>query len=326
MKAYLTLPFALAIAATSTLALGDDDAAPWLGVATAPVDEVVAAHLDLPDGTGAAVQIVVPDSPADAAGIEKNDVLFEFKGEPVRSPEHLSELVRDCAPGDTVPLAVIHRGKKQELSATLGSRPDDLPSEEPAAGQFGFRLDPFGGDLDGDIADIEKRMEQMRAQMEKHFEGMLDLDQLDNLPGKFDFSTASSSTVVINDGHGSIEIKKNDGDTQVTAKDADGNIVFQGPANTEEERAKMPDDVRERFEKAGTPNIDLNFRGFDFGKPKMRLPELKPAEEVDEGAGSDAEADGHSEAEADAEASSGGDANSAPAIPPARKSGKKVQL
>ena len=35
----------------------------------------------------------------------------------------------------------------------------------------------------------------------------------------------------------------------LTAKDAQGKVLFNGPIDTEEERAKMPANVRERFEK-----------------------------------------------------------------------------
>ena len=55
----------------------------WLGIATAKVDEVLAAQLDLPDGVGATVKLVLPDSPAAKSGINKHDVIFAEFVDPI---------------------------------------------------------------------------------------------------------------------------------------------------------------------------------------------------------------------------------------------------
>ena len=296
MKALmLPLPLAVVTAATVIVArsadepIATEDSAAWLGVATAPVDEVVAAQLDLPEGIGAAVKIVVPDSPAEGSGVMKNDILFEFDGKQIRSPEHLGELVRARKSGDEVALGVIQRGKKKEVNTTLGARPSDLPDAGGGAQAFGgrFELGDLGG-LEFDLMPFEnglegheERMEKMRLQMEKHFKGMMELDGLDNLPGAMDLLGSSSRSMSMSDGNGSIEIRAKDGHTEVTAKDADGKVLFDGPANTDEERAKLPEHARAQLEKFEKSSVDLNFKGFRFGKPKMKVPGLKPGKRLD---------------------------------------------
>ena len=284
-------------ASTTLCAAADDNAKPaeardpiaWLGVATAPVDEIVTAQLDLPEGVGAAEKFVMPESPAEAAGVVKNDILFEFAGEAVRSPEHLSELVLGHEPDEEVTLGVIHRGQKRERSVTLGERPEDLPqAAQPEQGAFGGRLNlgDLGGlefelfPMEADQADLDKRMEKLRQQMEMHFKDMMELDQLGDLPDAMDVAKTASRSMKMSDANGSIEIRSKDGDTHVTAKDPDGEILFDGPANTAEERAKLPEHALAQLEKFEKSSIDLNFEGFRFGKPKMKVPELKPGKEL----------------------------------------------
>ena len=46
-----------------------------------------------------------------------------------------------------------------------------------------------------------------------------------------------------------MKIESIDGKKQLTAKDPQGRLLFSGPVETEEDRDKMPADLRERFEK-----------------------------------------------------------------------------
>lgn len=268
------------------------DATAWLGVATAPVGEVLAAQLDLPEGTGATVQIVVPDSPAAAAGIKKNDILFEFDGELIRSPKHLTELVQARKPGRMAEIATIQRGKRKELKVEFGARPAHLNvdnAEQLPGGRMNF--DDLGGiefdimPMDGDLGDLQVQIEKMRKQVEKQFQGMLDLDDMaENLQlPNIQFGGNSSSSVMMSDGDGSLKIETRDGKKTVTAKDPDGNLIFEGPANTDAEVDKIPAEVREKMDRVqinGGRGIDLKNFQLDFGRPKMKVPKLKPGKKV----------------------------------------------
>jgi len=278
----------------------------WLGVATAPVDEVVAAQLDLPEGIGAAVKLVIPESPAEAAGLRKHDILFELGGEPVKSPEHLGKLIRGKSAGDSVELAVIQRGAKKSLNLTLGTRPPHLKQEPEAnAKPFGGRVDlgelgglkfemlPFKGNGAG-FGNIEEQMEKMRKQMEMHLEGMFELEEFGNLlPGAA--RMMGSSSMMFNDEEGSIEIRSKDGKTDLTAKDPDGEIIFEGAVNTDEERAKLPERLRNKLDEFKDSSNGLSFKGFHFGVPQLKIPDLKSP------------------------------GKNAP-VPPAEKDGKKIRL
>ncbi len=93
---------------------------PWLGIAIEEASEALASQLDLAPGVGLVATHVAPDSPAAAAGLEKNDVLVEFEGQSLVHPLQLRKLVQVRKEGDKVELTFYRAGKKQTVSATLG--------------------------------------------------------------------------------------------------------------------------------------------------------------------------------------------------------------
>ena len=77
---------------------------------------VVVDQLDLPANKGLVVLDVQPDSPAEKAGIRKNDILLEFAGKPV--PSDLIDFtndVRDHKLGEEVDAVVLRRGKRETI-------------------------------------------------------------------------------------------------------------------------------------------------------------------------------------------------------------------
>jgi S1-C subfamily serine protease len=92
------------------------------------IDDGTATHATLgvnarsvTDGTrdGALVLNVEPGSPADAAGIEEQDVVIAVEGEPVGSSEELVVAIDAFDPGDTVTVEVVRGGGSREVEATL---------------------------------------------------------------------------------------------------------------------------------------------------------------------------------------------------------------
>ena len=71
---------------------------------------------------GVLVTYVLPDSPADEAGLEAGDIITALNGEAVTADE-LAEAVGALAVGDTVALAVLRDGEALDLEATLAERP-----------------------------------------------------------------------------------------------------------------------------------------------------------------------------------------------------------
>ncbi|MCP5536198.1 MAG: PDZ domain-containing protein [Akkermansiaceae bacterium] len=251
-----------------------------IGLGGAPASETLSLHLGLEEGNGLTIYHVVPGSAAAKAGIESHDVLTEFDGKKIGSQQDLRDAVSARQPGDEVTLKYIHKGKAEEKKVALGER-TDMPQMIPGAGN------PWLQGM-GDIPEadrkrmqeqMQKHIEEMRKQLEKNGGMQFDLGGLLDgaVPGKaapnggdkpkagkqlkkFNFNAAASITMMDNDG--SVTMKTIDGKREVIVKDKAGNIQFEGPYETEQDKAAVPDDVRDRLDR-------LNF-GED-GKNGFRL-------------------------------------------------------
>ena len=71
---------------------------------------------------GAGVTQVIKDSPAEKAGLRKDDVIIRFDGEAVTSVRKLTRLVSESSPDQTVRLTISRGGAEQEVSVTLSKR------------------------------------------------------------------------------------------------------------------------------------------------------------------------------------------------------------
>jgi serine protease Do len=74
------------------------------------------------DGTdgGVKVEEVTPDSPADKAGVKKDDVFVEFDGEHVRGTRQFARLVQETPSGRTVKATVMRAGQRKDVQITPG--------------------------------------------------------------------------------------------------------------------------------------------------------------------------------------------------------------
>jgi S1-C subfamily serine protease len=121
---------------------------PWLGISGVSLTPELAKAMGLkPDQRGALVVDVVPDSPADNAGLRGSDrqvsisggearvggdVIVAIDGQPVNSIDDLvAYLARETEIGQRVALSVLRQGKKEEVKVVLAAR----PSSATRAGQ-----------------------------------------------------------------------------------------------------------------------------------------------------------------------------------------------
>jgi len=73
---------------------------------------------------GAAVVAVVPNGPADQAGIEAGDTIVAFDGTTITSSDELGTAIRADRPGDRASVTVVGRdGSRTTVSVTLGTNP-----------------------------------------------------------------------------------------------------------------------------------------------------------------------------------------------------------
>jgi serine protease Do/serine protease DegQ len=104
----------------------------YLGITpdSSPVTDDLTEQLGLPKGTkGVVISDVVPDSPADKAGLKRTDFVVSINDHPVSSPEELRLTIAQIQPGSLTKLKIMRDGREKLISVTLGKlteNPDEL--------------------------------------------------------------------------------------------------------------------------------------------------------------------------------------------------------
>ncbi len=87
----------------------------WLGVSIADITGERVKELNLKEETGVEIKGVMPGSPAEQAGLEKEDVILDYQGNRVEGAAQLTRLVRETPPGRTVTLQVSRAGQTRTV-------------------------------------------------------------------------------------------------------------------------------------------------------------------------------------------------------------------
>ena len=114
---------------------------PYLGIRYIPVDSNLQQENNLPYSYGDLVTrgqtmgdlAVIPNSPADKAGIVENDIILEVNGTKINDGNGgsgLSDLIAQHNVGDTVNLKVWHKGQTKDVSITLLERPNSVANTQ----------------------------------------------------------------------------------------------------------------------------------------------------------------------------------------------------
>jgi len=97
----------------------------WLGSEIRDLDATISDALGLTSNDGVLVNNITPGSPADAAGLQRGDVIVSLNGTPIVDPFQIQDRIRELDPGDTVKLVVdTVDGGKRNVYVTLGVKPD----------------------------------------------------------------------------------------------------------------------------------------------------------------------------------------------------------
>lgn len=109
----------------------------WLGVIIQEVTRQLAESFEMPKPAGALVAHVLPDSPAEKAGIRVGDIIVTFNGSEVASSGALPPLVGSTQVGTTVAVGLVRDGHRKTVKVTIGELP-----EEANAGLIGHGAGP----------------------------------------------------------------------------------------------------------------------------------------------------------------------------------------
>ncbi len=125
------IPINLARRVSDQLRTGGQVVHPYLGLQLVPLTARRArdnnrdpdAILQLPERDGALVQRVLPDSPAETAGLRRGDLVVAAADRPVRDPASLLEQVEASKVGESLPLKVVRGARELQLSIRPGALP-----------------------------------------------------------------------------------------------------------------------------------------------------------------------------------------------------------
>ena len=98
------------------------DGGGFLGVYGEDITNENMGRYRLNQARGVGVTQVIQNSPAEKAGLRKDDVILRLDGENVTSVRKLNRLVSEIAPDHSVRITVSRNGAEQELTATIGKR------------------------------------------------------------------------------------------------------------------------------------------------------------------------------------------------------------
>jgi len=123
----------------------------WLGVVIQEVNQELAATFGLERSQGALIAEVLPDGPADKAGLQPGDLVLYLNGQPIEVSSDLPHIVGLMEPETDAWMVLIRDGKRQRLQVRLGSlggKDGDASVATGGARGSGGRLGLVVGELD----------------------------------------------------------------------------------------------------------------------------------------------------------------------------------
>lgn len=105
----------------------------WLGIVIQEVTPELAEFFGLSSARGALITNIESGSPADKAGLKKEDIILEFDGKKIENMKDLPLIVAKTPVGEEVKVNILRDGKTMEMKLTVG----EMPTEGMIAGPSG---------------------------------------------------------------------------------------------------------------------------------------------------------------------------------------------
>jgi S1-C subfamily serine protease len=95
----------------------------YLGIEYQPLNPAISSQLGIQQTQGAIIGNVVPGSPAEAAGLQQDDVVTAIDNKPLKEESDLAKILSAHKPGDVVTLSIDRGNQTGQVKVTLGEAP-----------------------------------------------------------------------------------------------------------------------------------------------------------------------------------------------------------
>ncbi len=102
-----------------------------LGVQIQTVTPEIAKAFGLSEPRGALVAEVHSETPAEKAGLKREDIIIEYNGKPIKEMNELPRLVAATPPGTKATVKVLRNGKEKTLPITVTELKEERFAQEP---------------------------------------------------------------------------------------------------------------------------------------------------------------------------------------------------
>jgi serine protease Do len=119
----------------------------WLGVSIQEVDKELAESFSLPTPKGALVVEVLPDSPAEKAGVQVGDIIVAVNDTSINTSSDLPQLVGSLPIGNQATLKLVRNKNEKNLALTVGSLPNQNQSTKLSKIDKKNNQNPLGVDV-----------------------------------------------------------------------------------------------------------------------------------------------------------------------------------
>ena len=118
--------------AGSAFSAESNDSHPYLGVKLdmSSLPELLTKHLRLSPGQGVRIRNIQKNSPAEEAGLERDDIIIRIKDKDVYKYEDVVFAVRESEIGQEISLEIIHLGEHKKMKIKLGAAEGEPKSEQ----------------------------------------------------------------------------------------------------------------------------------------------------------------------------------------------------
>jgi len=135
----------------------------YLGVMIQPVTQPLAEQFGVKVREGVLVTEVLPETPAAEAGLKPGDVIVQFDGKNVSTPNQLQAVVERTKIGQRQSMVVVRDGKRTSLHVTLREQPGDYGLARTAPHESGnaetSRFDALGIEAETLRADVAEQLD-----------------------------------------------------------------------------------------------------------------------------------------------------------------------